>query len=148
MSSMRNAVPRRSHKERPQPLSRGKRGLLEKKKDYVLRAQDYKKKQATLKRLTEKAIERNPDEFYFGMVREHTQGGVAVVDRPGSQNLSVNEVKPLKVQDVKYLRTMRNIERRNIERLRGAMATNGESKKILFAENEDEGMLFFSFFSF
>ena len=145
MSSMRNAVPRRSHRERPQPLSRGKRGLLEKKKDYVLRAQDYKKKQATLKRLTEKAIERNPDEFYFGMVHERTQGGVAVVDRPGSQSLSVDEVKPLKVQDVKYLRTMRNIERRNIERLRGTMATSGEAKKILFAENEDEGMLFFSF---
>jgi len=143
MSSLRNAVPRRSHRERPQPLSRSKKGLLEKKKDYVLRAQDYKKKQHTLKRLSEKASERNPDEFYFGMVRERTQNGVPLADRPESKSLSVKEVKPLKVQDVKYLRTMRNIERKNIERLKGAMAGNGTGNKILFAENEEEGMFSF-----
>jgi len=140
-SSMRNAVPRRSHRERPQPYSRTKRGLLEKQKDYVLRAKDYKRKEATIKRLTEKALERNPDEFYFGMVRERTRGGVPVVDRPESKVLSVKEAKPLKMQDVAYLRTMRNIERRNIERLRavvGASSTDGG--KILFAETEEEGI--------
>jgi hypothetical protein len=38
MSSMRNAVQRRNHKERAQPLEREKWGLLEKRK-YVLRLQ-------------------------------------------------------------------------------------------------------------
>jgi U3 small nucleolar RNA-associated protein 11 len=138
---MRNAIPRRSHRERPQPHSRTKQGLLEKRKDYVLRSQDYKRKQSTLKRLTEKAAERNPDEFYFAMVNERTQNGVAIANRPGSKSLSVKEAKPLKMQDSAYLRTMRNIERKRIERLRevvpGTPAKNG---RILFAENEIEGI--------
>lgn len=138
---MRNAIPRRSHRERPQPHSRTKRGLLEKRKDYVLRSQDYKRKQSTLKRLTEKAAERNPDEFYFAMVNERTQNGVAIADRPGSKSLSVKEAKPLKMQDGAYLRTMRNIERKRIERLREVVpGTPIKNGRILFAENEIEGM--------
>lgn len=139
---MQNAIPRRSHKERSQPHSRTKRGLLEKRKDYVLRSQDYKRKQQTLKRLSEKASERNPDEFYFSMARERTKNGVAVADRPGSTSLSVKEIKPLKMQDVTYLRTMRNIERRRIERLQNVtpMASGQKGTKIVFAENIEEGM--------
>jgi U3 small nucleolar RNA-associated protein 11 len=143
MSSMNNAIPKRSHRERPQPHARTKRGLLEKRKDYVLRAADYKRKQTTLKRLAEKASERNPDEFYFSMTRERTEGGVAIANRVGSRSLSIKEVKPLKAQDEAYLRTMRNIERQKIERLQavvpGASAKKGG--KIMFAENEEEGTL-------
>lgn len=142
MSSMHNAIPRRSHKERSQPHSRTKRGLLEKRKDYLLRSQDHKRKQQTLKRLSEKASERNPDEFYFSMARERTEKGVAVADRPGSTALSVKEIKPLKMQDVVYLRTMRNIERRRIERLKnGTPGTSGQKgTKITFAEDIEEGI--------
>jgi hypothetical protein len=57
--------------------------------------------------------------------------------------MSIKEVKPLKVQDEAYLRTMRNIERKKIERLQavvpGALAKKGG--KIMFAENEHEGTL-------
>ena len=137
---MRNAIPRRSHRERPQPHARTKRGLLEKRKDYVLRSQDYKRKQSTLKRLSEKASERNPDEFYFGMVNERTKDGVAIADRPGSKSLGVKEIKPLKMQDGAYLRTMRSIERRRIEKLREVVSSAPvKNGKILFAENEEEG---------
>jgi U3 small nucleolar RNA-associated protein 11 len=141
-SSMRNAIPRRSHKERSQPHARTKRGLLEKRKDYLLRSQDYKRKQQTLKRLSEKALERNPDEFYFSMTSERTLKGVAVADRPGSQSLGVKDIKPLKMQDATYLRTMRNIERRNIERLRTVVPSVSGKKgtKIVFAEDTEEGM--------
>src|SRR5271170_6586396 len=142
MSSMRNAIPRRSHRERPQPHSRTRRGLLEKHKDYVLRAQDHKRKQATLKRLSEKALERNDDEFYFGMTRQRTENGVPVADRPTSKALSVKEARPLKMQDATYLRTMMGIDRRRIEKLRGVVSVSGgeeeRGKKILFAEHEEE----------
>jgi U3 small nucleolar RNA-associated protein 11 len=142
MSSMRNAIPSRSHKERQQPHSRTRKGLLEKRKDYLLRARDYKRKETTLKRLSEKAAERNPDEFYFGMTRERTEKGVVVADRSGSRVLSVKDVRPLKMQDVAYLRTMKSIERKKIEKLQGV--THGmqrqKAKKILFAETEEEGM--------
>ena len=141
MSSMRNAIPRRSHRERPQPHSRTRKGLLEKRKDYVLRSQDYKRKQATIRRLSEKAAEKNPDEFYFGMVSHRTKRGVPIADRPGSQALGIKEIKPLKMQDVAYLRTVRSIERRRIEKLRSVVPGSASGhKKILFAENEAEGL--------
>ncbi|KAJ0100395.1 hypothetical protein Patl1_21017 [Pistacia atlantica] len=49
MSSLKNAIPRRAHKERAQPHSRKKFGLLEKHKDYVVRAKAYHQKEETLR---------------------------------------------------------------------------------------------------
>ena len=73
MSSLRNAIQRRNHKEREQPRSRQKYGILEKHKDYVLRAKDYHSKQDRLKAFREKAYFRNPDEFYFKMINSKTK---------------------------------------------------------------------------
>jgi U3 small nucleolar RNA-associated protein 11 len=73
MSSLRNAVQRRNHKERGQPRSRQKYGILEKHKDYVLRAKDYHSKQERLKAFREKAYFKNPDEFYFKMINSKTK---------------------------------------------------------------------------
>jgi hypothetical protein len=99
-----DSVHRRNHKERAQPLARAKLGLLEKKKDYVLRARDYKSKKERLKRLREKAAFRNKDEFYWGMIKSRTQGGVHVKERDSSKSLGVDEVKLLKSQDAGYVR--------------------------------------------
>ncbi|KAM0309542.1 hypothetical protein ACHAPQ_012566, partial [Fusarium lateritium] len=74
MSSMRNAVARRPHRERAQPLERRRLGLLEKHKDYSLRAKDFNKKKKQLKNLRDKASERNEDEFYFGMMSRNGPG--------------------------------------------------------------------------
>ena len=65
MSSLRNAVQRRNHRERAQPEERAKWGLLEKRKDYKLRAADHKLKRRKINTLKQKASERNEDEFYF-----------------------------------------------------------------------------------
>ncbi|KAH8049402.1 hypothetical protein JL722_11933 [Aureococcus anophagefferens] len=64
MSSLRNAVKRKTHKERSQPAARKHLGLLEKHSDYKLRADNYHKKQERIKTLSRKASERNEDEFY------------------------------------------------------------------------------------
>lgn len=72
-SSLKNSLHRRNHKERSQLAHRSKLGILEKHKDYVQRARDYHSKQDRLKRLKQKAAERNKDEFYFSMVREKTR---------------------------------------------------------------------------
>lgn len=94
---------RRNHRERAQPLNRQKLGLLEKHKDYVHRARDYKSKKDRIKKLREKAAFRNKDEFYWGMVKGQTKGGVAIADR-GNEALSTDMVRLLKTQDVGYIK--------------------------------------------
>ena len=67
MASLRNAIMRREHKERSQPRARKRLGLLEKHKDYVLRARNFNSKEKRIKDMKLKAALRNPDEFYFKM---------------------------------------------------------------------------------
>jgi U3 small nucleolar RNA-associated protein 11 len=76
MSSLRNSLHRRNHKERSQLSQRQRFGILEKHKDYVLRARDYHSKQDRIKRLRQKAADRNKDEFYFAMNRQRTEVGI------------------------------------------------------------------------
>lgn len=100
-------VQKKQHKEGSQTLDRSKYGLLEKKKDYRLRAADYHKKQAALKALKHKAKAYNPDEYYHSMTRKKTDDcGILVTDR-GNESLSVAQVKLLKSQDSNYVRTLR-----------------------------------------
>ena len=68
MKNLRNVVKRSTHKERHQPAARKHLGLLEKKKDYLVRAKNYHSKQDYLKSLEEKTRLKNPDEFSFAML--------------------------------------------------------------------------------
>ncbi|CAO2657825.1 Nn.00g070850.m01.CDS01 [Neocucurbitaria sp. VM-36] len=152
MSSMRNAVQRRNHKERAQPVERQKWGLLEKRKDYKLRAADHREKKAKLKILSQKARDRNPDEFSFKMMSSKVDSrGRKVADR-GNQALSMEVVKLLKTQDAGYIRTMLQMARKEREDLeqRLILEEQGEvkaykdaeksrrSKHRVFVENEEE----------
>ncbi|KAL2122801.1 hypothetical protein VTJ04DRAFT_3256 [Mycothermus thermophilus] len=126
MSSLRNSIQRRAHRERAQPFERQRLGLLEKKKDYQKRARDYAKKQAVLKSLRQKAADRNEDEFYFGMLSRKGPGsavtrgksftGTVDGDR-GNKAMDVDTVRLLKTQDLGYVRTMRNVAAREVKEL-------------------------------
>ncbi|GAO16599.1 uncharacterized protein UV8b_01462 [Ustilaginoidea virens] len=126
MSSLRNAVARRPHRERAQPLERRRLGLLEKHKDYSLRARDFNKKKEQLKSLRQKAADRNEDEFYFGMLSRKGPGsrinngkswdGTVEGDR-GNKSLSVEAVRLFKTQDMGYVRTMRQVIAKEVARL-------------------------------
>lgn len=109
-------VQKRQHRERGQTQKRQRLGLLEKHKDYVKRARDYHSKQDRLKRLREKAAARNKDEFYFGMLRSRTEGGVHVQGR-GNRPLETDLVRLLKTQDAGYIRMQRAIEEK-VRRIR------------------------------
>ncbi|KAF2665023.1 U3 small nucleolar RNA-associated protein 11 [Microthyrium microscopicum] len=146
-STMRNAIQRRNHRERAQPASRAKWGLLEKHSDYSLRAADHKKKRKHLKVLREKARDRNPDEFTFGMMSTRTKAGVKIGDR-GNKALSHEVVQLLKTQDAGYLRTV--LQRTRLERARiegalrvgddgvEALGFDGNAKKVVFVETVED----------
>ncbi|CAG8682697.1 14833_t:CDS:2, partial [Racocetra fulgida] len=119
MSSLRNAVKRRNHRERAQPRSREKYGLLEKHKDYVLRARDYHAKQNRLKNMREKAYFRNPDEFYFKMINSKTKEGVHVIERNAA--FSGDMIKLLKSQDLNYVKTQRDLGNKKIEKIQNEL---------------------------
>lgn len=66
----------RLHRERRQPEHRKKMGYLEKKKDYKKRAIDHHMKAERLKKLKNKALDRNPNEFHFHMLNSRVVDGV------------------------------------------------------------------------
>ncbi|KAI0361469.1 small-subunit processome [Trametes cingulata] len=139
MSSLKNSLHRRTHKERSQLSHRTRLGFLEKHKDYVLRARDYHSKQDRINLLREKAATRNKDEFYFSMTRERTEGGVHVKDR-GNQALPTDIVKVLKTQDENYLRTMRAVGLKKIDKLKTQLLQLADLLKpsVLKGEDDDE----------
>lgn len=75
MSSLKHSIHRRVHLERATPVNRLRFGILERKKDYKIRAKRYHEKENLLKSLSEKARTRNPDEFDFGMVNSRLENG-------------------------------------------------------------------------
>ncbi|KAG6107722.1 Small subunit (SSU) processome component [Claviceps humidiphila] len=148
MSSMRNAVARRPHRERAQPLERRRLGLLEKHKDYTLRAKDFGKKKTQLKSLRQKAADRNEDEFYFGMMSRKGPGsriqngkrwdGTVEGDR-GNKSLSVETVRLLKTQDIGYIRTMRQVLVKEIARLEQQVVLTRGLDRLDDDNDDDDG---------
>lgn len=150
MSSLRNAVQRRNHKERAQPLARQKWGLLEKSKDYKLRAADHKLKTRKIAALKQKASERNEDEFYFGMMSSSTKGGVKIAkkgqENGGGKVLDNEVVRLMKTQDQGYLRTALQRCRREIARVEegvvvqriGVKTEGSREGKIVFGEDGED----------
>lgn len=139
MSSLRNAVKRVAHKERSQPAARKKLGLLEKHKDYVERAKDFKKKRKFISNLKKKADNRNPDEFYFKMNKSKVRNGVHRDDADNSMDASM--VKLLKTQDLGYLVHKKAVDLRKAEKLQDNLHLIGASKSknhTIFVDSKEE----------
>ncbi|CAL5351668.1 unnamed protein product [Camellia sinensis] len=140
MSSLRNAVYRRAHKERSQPQSRKKYGLLEKHKDYVVRAKAFHKKEDALRKLKEKAAFRNPDEFYFKMIKTKTVDGV---HKPESQanKYTQEELMLMKTQDKGYVLQKLQSEKNKIEKLTAVLQSldnQPSTRHIFYAEDRED----------
>ncbi|KAI8347664.1 small-subunit processome [Blakeslea trispora] len=133
MSTLRNAVQRRNHKERGQVAGRERFGLLEKKKDYLLRAKDFHQKQNKLKAMREKALFRNPDEFYFKMVNAQTKDGVHIQKR--NEELPDELIQLMKTQDKAYIKYQRDLSKKKLEKLQASLHFIDDAK--LSDEEED-----------
>lgn len=120
MSSLRNAVKRIAHKERSQPQKRQHLGILQKKKDYKKRADDYHRKEDRIRAMREKASMRNPDEFYFGMNNSQVKDG------KHKSNEDYRDVPPemiqlMKDQDLSFFRMQKQRDSKKAERLQASL---------------------------
>jgi U3 small nucleolar RNA-associated protein 11 len=141
-SAMKNASPRRSHRERAQPSNRKKFGLLEKHKDYIERSKDYKKKRTIIKTLKKKASERNPDEFYFKMKNSQVVDGVHTKI---TKNLDIDTIKLLKTQDLNYIIHKKVIDDHKVEKLKSNLHFIGKEKTgkhSIFLDSTKEAEVF------
>lgn len=140
MSSLRNAVSRPAHKERAQPQSRKRFGLLEKHKDYALRAKAFHTKEETIRKLKEKAAFKNPDEFYFKMIRTRTVDGVHKLESQANK-YSQEELMLMKTQDIAYVLQKLQSEKKKIEKLSAVLHSvdnRPSNKHVFYAQDREE----------
>jgi len=131
------------HKERGQIKNREFLGLLEKKKDYKLRALDYQRKREQIKNVKRKIQERNPDEFYFNMVNTKLEDGMHQLKNK-YQQFTEDEIKLMKSQDKNYIRMHQQIERKKIEKMQSSLNLvdsankDSQNKHRFYADDREE----------
>ncbi|KAJ0985252.1 hypothetical protein J5N97_003608 [Dioscorea zingiberensis] len=140
MSSLKNAQNRRDHKERAQPHDRRKFGILEKHKDYVVRAKAFHQKEEALKKLREKASFKNPDEFSFKMINTRMIDGV---HKPKSEanKYTQEELLVMKTQDIGYVLQKLQSEKKKIDLLSSTLHlldNQPPNKHVYFVEDREE----------
>lgn len=138
----------REHRERAQPANRARLGLLEKKKDYVLRARDFQSKKKRLHAMKVKAAYKNSDEFYFGMIKSRVDKATGKVRQEAEhEKLSGEVIKLMKSQDLKHIQEMIRTNEAKLENFKAEHAIvigkrfntkNVKGKHVKFIEDDEE----------
>uniref|UniRef100_A0A0N5AZ46 U3 small nucleolar RNA-associated protein 11 n=1 Tax=Syphacia muris TaxID=451379 RepID=A0A0N5AZ46_9BILA len=148
MSSLKRSakIGQRIHRERSQPENRQRLGLLEKKKDYIVRARDYNTKKRRLQYLKRKALERNPDEFHYHMVRSQVQEGVHHDLTPEPDEDTKLQKKLSNIQDLRYLQHLLSVENKKIEKMKSTLHladfSATKNKHTVFVDSDKEAKNF------
>lgn len=123
-------------RERAQPQSRDGLGLLEKKKDYILRARNRERNEKELKEL-QRAVElRNPDEFYFSMITDAKKKKPETKTK-SFRSFSKEQKMLLQTQDISYVEMKLASCRKKLKNLKESVSRGGDHQTTLI-RNYDE----------
>ena len=142
LKNIKKYIPKRKYRERAQLESRKKLGLLEKKSDYKLRAEDYHKKENQYKKLKEQARTKNPDEFYHRMLKAKIIDGehVEFSDNKTIQDKVVSNTKFINLINFKKSQIEKEKEKLKIDLAlnQNFYGGNFNKKHYFFYNNEKE----------
>ena len=124
-------------------------GLLEKKKDYKQRANDYHRKQDRIRAMQQKAAMKNPDEFYFGMNSSKVKDGKHRSNED-YRELDPEMVRVMKDQDLSFVRMQQLKDAKKAEKLQASLhlldseadQITAKRKHTIFVESKKEAQNF------
>ena len=141
LKNLKKYIPKRKYRERSQFERRKKKGFLEKKKDYKIRAEDYHKKEAKYKKLKEAARTRNPDEFYHRMLKAKIIDGehIEFSEEKTLQDKIVSNTQFINLVNFKKSQIEKEKEKLKVDlQLNRDLFKGKKYKKILFYDNEED----------
>lgn len=103
---------------------------------------DFNVKKNALKALHKRALDRNPDEFYFHMVRSRMIDGEHV-NTPKEEECTPEQLLLMQTQDLKYISHKRLVESKKIDKLQAQLHLIDVEKKnnhVFFVDTKEEGL--------
>lgn len=133
----------KTHRERHQPESRKHLGILEKKKDYKVRAKHYNEQRESIKFFKRVALDKNPNEFYHHMVNSKLKNGVHHEKAKPDEELTEDQLKLMRIQDTRYIDMKHQIEKRKVHRMQSHLHMIDAANEIknthkFFADDQSE----------
>lgn len=107
-----------------------------------LSSREHNEKQAALKVLHKRALNRNPDEFYFHMIRSRVEDGEHI-ETPKEEEITPEQLKLMQTQDLKYIAHKRLVESKKIDKLQSQLHlvdVEKNNKHVFFVDTPNEGM--------
>jgi U3 small nucleolar RNA-associated protein 11 len=102
---------------------------------------DFNNKKAALKGLHRRVLDKNPDEFYFHMIRSRMEDGEHI-DTPKEEECTPEQLKLMQTQDLKYISHKRLVESRKIDKLQSQLHLIDAEKSnnhVFFVDTKEEG---------
>ena len=137
MNSSRWKSPfQKTKRERHQPANREGVGFLEKKKDYLKRAERAHRKQKFVSDLRKEVAQKNPDEFYFSMITDVKQRKLETKSKP-LREFNKEQRLLLETRDQLYIQSKLTSHKRKLEALKQKVPARPRESTKIFATVEE-----------